>query len=78
MKRHMGAVHKIKAKNHKTSSLWKDCKLQTYFTEEGRIDYFVVVEHQKTTSRSRHAQGSNLFTETEKDLFTNWKRITKA
>ncbi len=39
------ALHGTKAGAHSTASpLWRECKLQTYFTAKGRIDYFVVVE----------------------------------
>ena len=63
------AIDKIKAKDHKSSLLSRECKLQTYFTGKGRIDYFVVVEHQKTSERSRHTQNSDPLTGIEKKLF---------
>ena len=42
-KGHVPSVHGIKAKERRTSQAWEPCKLQTYFTGRGRIDYFVVV-----------------------------------
>jgi hypothetical protein len=47
MKKHWTAYHKTEAKSHESSQSWKDCKLQTYFTVKGRIDYFVVVDREK-------------------------------
>jgi hypothetical protein len=43
MKEHMASFHKMEVKNHKVSALWGESTLQTYFTGNGRIDYFVVV-----------------------------------
>jgi hypothetical protein len=45
MKRHVASTHNLEAKGHKNIPLWKECKLQTYFTGKGRIDYFVVVDN---------------------------------
>jgi hypothetical protein len=55
IREHVSKAHKAKAKDHKISALWKHCKLQTYFTAKGLIDYFVVVdtsirEHRSITS----------------------------
>jgi hypothetical protein len=43
MQHHMFS-HKRKAKEHESTPLWEECRLQTYFTAKGRIDYFVVVD----------------------------------
>ena len=39
----MPSIHHVKAAAHKRSALWTECRLQTYFTAKGLIDYFVVV-----------------------------------
>jgi hypothetical protein len=44
--------------------LWKEYKLQTYFTIKGCIDYFVVVDREKGRETAR---GSILLIEPEKD-----------
>lgn len=48
IKRHMGSAHKTRTSSHTSNPLWKECKLQTYFTAKGRIDYFVVVDNEKS------------------------------
>ncbi len=40
MRKHMPLVHQIKAAAHKKSALWKECKLQTYFTAKGLISVY--------------------------------------
>jgi Lhr-like helicase len=67
MREHVASIHKLKAASHKSSPLWKKCKLQTYFTGKGLIDYFVVVERQK--KKGRHTLDSGSLKETEKVLF---------
>ncbi len=67
IREHVSSIHKLKAASHKTSPLWKKCKLQTYFTGKGLIDYFVVVERQK--NKGRHTLDSGLLKEAEKVLF---------
>jgi hypothetical protein len=69
MKKHWASCYKIKAKSHKSSLLWKECKLQTYFTGKGRIDYFVVTDNKDRDSRSGATTGSVLWVEPEKELF---------
>jgi hypothetical protein len=32
MRKHMPSIHHVKAAAHKKTELWKECKLQTYFT----------------------------------------------
>jgi hypothetical protein len=74
IKRHMGSVHKTKASDHTSSPLWKECKLQTYFTGKGRIDYFLVVENKevsnclKPTEKELDNKEKALFRELEKDF----------
>jgi len=67
MREHMSAVHEIKAKEHEKSPLWKECRLQTYFTGKGLIEYFVVVEGPNQSSRSK--LDTARLTKTEEELF---------
>lgn len=73
MKEHMASIHKIKATEHKVNPLWKECKLQTYFTGHGRIDYFVVTEGPSQSSRSN--LDSARLTKTEEDLFVKLEKV---
>lgn len=73
MKKHLASCHGIKAKTHKDTPLWKECKLQTYFTGKGRIDYFVV-----TGNKDRATAGSHLWAEPEKELFRKLEGDFKA
>jgi Orsellinic acid/F9775 biosynthesis cluster protein D len=44
IKKHVAAIHQVRAASHCTRQpLWRACQLQTYFTANGRISYFVVV-----------------------------------
>jgi hypothetical protein len=72
MKQHMASTHSTKATEHKTTPLWKDCKLQTYFTGHGRIDYFVVTEARNQTSRSK--LDAAISTEAEAALFVKLEK----
>jgi hypothetical protein len=66
----MPSVHHVKAAAHKRSALWTECKLQTYFTAKGLIDYFVVVAGQKSElGRFAAASGDTPLTEGEKAYF---------
>jgi hypothetical protein len=47
MKEHVSSTHKFKAAEHKTSPLWSECTLQTYFVGRGRVKYFVVLDNKK-------------------------------
>ena len=47
--------------------MWKEYKLQTYFTGKGLIDYFVVVEGPSQSSRSK--LDSARLTRLEEELF---------
>ncbi|ELR02112.1 hypothetical protein GMDG_05272 [Pseudogymnoascus destructans 20631-21] len=58
MKEHVWQAHKIKAKDHKVQPLWKGCKLQTYSTAKGRIDYFVVTEESDAGSTGGRTRAS--------------------
>ncbi|KAH6960097.1 hypothetical protein BKA56DRAFT_662594 [Ilyonectria sp. MPI-CAGE-AT-0026] len=52
MHQHMPA-HSMKASQHREAvPLWRGCRLQTYFTAKGRIDYFIV-EDPSSSSASR-------------------------
>ena len=68
MKKHMASGHKIKAKRNEASLLWKACKLQTYFTGHGRIDYFVVASSEAPTS-ALTADSAVTFSQPDKELF---------
>jgi hypothetical protein len=65
MKKHVASIHEMEAKGHKNSALWKECKLQTYFTGHGRIDYFVVMEN-----RNYDGEVAAPLKQVEKHLFT--------
>jgi hypothetical protein len=66
----MPSIRHVKAAAHKKSALWKECKLQTYFTAKGLIDYFVVVEGKESDlGRFAAASGDTLLTEGEKAYF---------
>lgn len=41
---HVSKIHEIKPKEHSKTPLWRSCKLQTFFTAKGLINYFVVLE----------------------------------
>ena len=74
MKKHWAACHKAEAKSYENSQSWRECKLQTYFTAKGRIDYFVVVGRGKGGETAR---GSMSLTEPEKDLFEKLEKDYK-
>jgi hypothetical protein len=76
MKKHWAACHKTEPKSHESSLSWKECKLQTYFTAKGRIDYFVVVDEKKGRV-SGMARGSVSLTEPEKELFEKLEKDYK-
>jgi superfamily II DNA helicase RecQ len=61
MRDHM-RVHGKKPSQHRVEApLWRECKLQTYFTAKGLIDYFVVAADQPTPSAAAAVgHGSNL------------------
>lgn len=51
-------AHGKKASQHTSDApLWRACKLQTYFTAKGRIDYFVVAEEERPSPSSLPATG---------------------
>lgn len=65
-------MYKIKATVHKSYALWREVKLQTYFTAFGRIDYFIVGENPKASVISKDS--SPLVTQPEKELFEKLER----
>jgi hypothetical protein len=73
---HHMSSHKRKAKEHESTPLWKEYKLQTYFTAKGRIDYFIVADEENSGVKGT-ARGSMLVTEPEKELFEKLKRDYK-
>lgn len=73
MKKHWAACHKIKAKSRKSSESWKECRLQTYFTGKGRIDYFVVVDEEEGGVSGTAADFAPL-TKPEKELFVKLEK----
>ncbi|RKK86033.1 hypothetical protein BFJ68_g17171 [Fusarium oxysporum] len=51
-------AHGKKASQHTSATpLWRACKLQTYFTAKGLIDYFVVGEEERPSSSSSSPAG---------------------
>ena len=74
MKEHWAACHKTEAMSLESSQSWKECKLQTYFTAKGRIDYFVVVDKEKGGETARDAIS---LTELEKELFKQLEKDYK-
>jgi orsellinic acid/F9775 biosynthesis protein OrsD/helicase-like protein/RAD3-like DEAD/DEAH box helicase len=77
MKKHMVSAHRIKAKEHGINPLWKECKLQTYFTGHGRIDYFVITDEKEKGGISEQASHSLLLTQPEKELFEKLEKDYK-
>jgi len=71
VKKHMPSVHKISATEHKNGLLWRECKLQTYFTRKGLIDYFIVIDSGLTNRMPTAADSYNtpLLTESERACF---------
>ena len=76
MKKQMASAHKIKAKKHEISLLWKECKLQTYFIAGGLINYFVVVDKENSGVKGT-ARRSMPVIEPEKELFEKLERDYK-
>jgi hypothetical protein len=76
MQHHMFS-HKRKAKEHDVTPLWREYRLQTYFTAKGRIDYFVVTDNEEKGGVSARASDSVLLTRPEKELFKNLKKDCK-
>ncbi|KFZ24597.1 hypothetical protein V502_00922, partial [Pseudogymnoascus sp. VKM F-4520 (FW-2644)] len=68
MKEHVSSTHKVKAAEHKTSPLWRECTLQTYFVGRGRVKYFVVVDNKKL-GKLNTSELSTALKEEEKELF---------
>jgi hypothetical protein len=69
VKKHMPAVHKISAVGHKIKPLWKECKLQTYFTGKGLINYFEVTDSSPTERMSAAINSTTPLTESERLCF---------
>ena len=69
--------HKRKAKEHDVTPLWREYRLQTYFTAKGRIDYFIVIDNEKKGGVSARASDSVLLTRPEKELFKKLKKDCK-
>ncbi|KFZ15841.1 hypothetical protein V501_02521, partial [Pseudogymnoascus sp. VKM F-4519 (FW-2642)] len=68
MKEHVSSTHKVKAAEHKTSPLWRECTLQTYFVGRGRVKYFVVVDN-KNEEKINILELSTPLKKEEKALF---------
>ncbi|RGP59870.1 telomere-associated recq-like helicase [Fusarium longipes] len=70
-------AHGKKASQHTSNApLWQACKLQTYFTAKGRIDYFVVAEEEgeRSSSSSLLATGGEpVLSQNEGKLFSDLK-----
>ncbi|KAH6981473.1 hypothetical protein EDB80DRAFT_593235, partial [Ilyonectria destructans] len=53
--------HGKKASQHsKEAPLWEACKLQTYFTAKGRIDYFIIEGPSSSSTSSSRGEASVL------------------
>jgi hypothetical protein len=77
MRKHMPSIHQIKAAVHEKAALWKEVKLQTYFTGHGRIDYFVVTDNKEKEGVSKQASDSVRLTQPEKELFEKLEKDYK-
>ncbi|SCO76796.1 uncharacterized protein FRV6_01008 [Fusarium oxysporum] len=69
-------AHGKKASQHTSDApLWRACKLQTYFTAKGRIDYFVVAEEERPSPSSLPAtrRGEPAPSQEEGKLFDDLK-----
>jgi hypothetical protein len=73
----MSLAHQIKVAVHDKTALWKEVKLQTYFTGHGRIDYFVVVDNKEKGGVSEQASDSVLLTQPERELFKKLEKDYK-
>ena len=69
--------HKRKPKEHESTPLWKEFRLQTYFTAKGRIDYFVMTDGEEEGGVSAQASSSVLLTQPEKELFKKLEKEYK-
>ncbi|PKK43131.1 hypothetical protein CI102_13474 [Trichoderma harzianum] len=76
IKRHI-AKHGLPAKSHKVRPPWQECRLQTYFTAKGRIDYFVVLEADDGKKGATRTGGVRM-TEPEEELFGRLEQDAKA
>jgi hypothetical protein len=68
MRRHM-STHGRKANEHKTTPLWQECRLQTYFTAGIRINYFVIAERSEACGGAAFSSSKTSLSQPEKDLF---------
>jgi hypothetical protein len=57
--------------------LWKEVKLQTYFTGHRRIDYFVMTDDKEKGEVSKQANNSAVLTQPKKELFKKLERDYK-
>jgi hypothetical protein len=71
------ASHKVKDVEQRNGLLWRECKLQTYFTAGGRIDYFVVTYNNEKEGFSGFSNDSALLMEPEKELFEKLEKDYK-
>jgi hypothetical protein len=74
----MPLVHQIKATVHDKTPLWKEVKLQTYFTAHGRIDYFVVIDDEKKGILGSDNSLALLLPQPEKELFLKLEKDYEA
>lgn len=77
IKRHVFAAHQKPAREHRTTPLWEQCTLQTYFIGKGRIDYFVVVpsngqDHGREATQA--SQNTAQLSEAERACFAELER----
>ncbi|KAM0126310.1 hypothetical protein ACHAO1_010122 [Botrytis cinerea] len=64
------AAHNRKASEHKITSLWQECLLQTSFTVKNHIDYLMVVENPDSNNKGDEIP----LTQPEKDLSAKIER----
>jgi hypothetical protein len=57
-----------KAKEDMVNRLWREYKLQTYFTVKGRTDYFALTEDDEKGEVPEHARDSTPISQPEKTL----------
>ncbi len=69
-------MHK-QVKEHDVTPLWREYRLQTYFTDKGRINYFFVTDNEEKRGVSARASDSVLLTRPEHQLFEKLKKDRK-
>lgn len=76
MRLHMH-FHGRKAKEHQASSLWQECRLQSYFTTGNRVDYFVVADNIEKGRVLESSSDATDWTKAKKELFVKLEKDYK-